>query len=176
MRKGGQGVFTFGTTGPDPLAGTGGPDTIDGLAGDDRIRGRQGHDRLFGGLGDDSIAGGAGDDLLDGSLGRNLLAGGAGADTFSFGAFGQGNLTRVADFSAAEGDRLFVFAFSDDTPGGGPESFEDGVARGLIRLDDTPRGLLIAFDDGLGSGLVDTILLSGVTSAGFSGSVFDFAA
>ncbi|HEY0838368.1 MAG TPA: M10 family metallopeptidase [Azospirillum sp.] len=94
---GGQGGdVVFGSVGADQLYGNMMNDVVYGEAGDDSIFGGQGNDQLFGGQGNDFIAGNLGDDTM---------TGGAGADRFVF----NGNDV-VADFNAAEGDRMALSA------------------------------------------------------------------
>jgi Ca2+-binding RTX toxin-like protein len=91
--------------GNDTVNGGEGNDRIDGGAGNDRLNGEAGDDRLVGGSGADRLIGGQGNDLLDGGVGRDILTGGQGGDTFVF-----GNLDRVTDFSAGQGDEIFFAA------------------------------------------------------------------
>ncbi|HEY8571585.1 matrixin family metalloprotease [Phenylobacterium sp.] len=87
----------FGEDGSDVSLGNLGSDTIDGGAGDDVVRGGQGGDIVGGGTGADWISGDRGDDTL---------TGGAGADIFH--TFDGAGMDWVGDFSAAEGDRVFL--------------------------------------------------------------------
>ncbi|NEX46549.1 calcium-binding protein [Pseudotabrizicola algicola] len=87
--------------GNDTVNGGDGNDRIDGGSGNDRLNGGAGNDRLVGGGGTDRLNGGQGNDLLDGGTGRDILTGGLGGDTFVF-----GNLDRVTDFSAGQGDEI----------------------------------------------------------------------
>jgi Ca2+-binding RTX toxin-like protein len=59
-----------------------------------------------GGQNDDIVLGGDGNDWLAGDLGSDTLTGGAGADIFHTHA--AAGLDRVTDFSAAEGDRVYL--------------------------------------------------------------------
>ena len=65
------------------------------------------------------LQGNAGNNSISGNFGRNVLAGGAGvdtltglggADTFHFADVGAGNADVIADFSAAQGDRISLSA------------------------------------------------------------------
>ena len=57
--------------------------------------------------------GGGAADILNGGLGQDVLKGGAGADMFVFqaGDSGFAALDKVADFSAAQGDKIDFSAF-----------------------------------------------------------------
>ncbi|MDR7123686.1 M10 family metallopeptidase C-terminal domain-containing protein [Pseudotabrizicola sp. 4114] len=102
-----------GGTGADVLAGGVGRDTLDGGAGNDIIYSAPDNDQAYGGAGDDFIWGGPGNDLIFGGDGNDTIAagldndtvsGGAGADTFVF--YRDPAVTRITDFSPADGDRL----------------------------------------------------------------------
>lgn len=67
--------------------------------------GTAGPDVLIGTAGSDSLTGGAGDDVLNGQGGTDVMSGGAGADRF---VLTLGGLTRVLDFTPAEGDNIQV--------------------------------------------------------------------
>jgi Ca2+-binding RTX toxin-like protein len=105
-----------GDEGPDIVRGGKGADTIYGDAGDDpHVNGNIGNDIVYGGLGNDTVYGGqdqdtlygdAGVDLLSGDLGNDVLYGGAGGDHFVLRA--GGGIDWVADFKAAEGDRILL--------------------------------------------------------------------
>ncbi|WP_374469778.1 Ig-like domain-containing protein [Phenylobacterium sp.] len=94
----------FGDDGDDRVFGGTGDDFLHGNEGADTISGDEGGDILQGGKGDDVLSGGEGDDLLLGDLGNDTLTGGAGADVFV--ALVRGGRDIVADFNAAEGDRV----------------------------------------------------------------------
>ncbi len=106
----------FGDEGADIVRGGRGADTLDGGAGDDPhvngnigddlVRGGSGNDTVYGGQGQDTLRGEVGLDLLSGDLGDDVLFGGSGADRFALRA--GGGADRVADFNAAEGDRLLL--------------------------------------------------------------------
>jgi len=98
-REGNDTILSLG--GNDTVSGGAGNDRIDAGQGNDSLRGGDGDDRMLGGAGADRLFGDAGNDLLDGGAGRDLLTGGAGGDLFVF-----GNLDRVLDFNAAEGDQI----------------------------------------------------------------------
>lgn len=70
------------------------------------LYGGGGNDTLLGGAEDDLLYGEAGDDWLDGGAGDDDMWGGAGADIFHIGTTGV--YTTLADFSAAEGDRIHI--------------------------------------------------------------------
>ena len=102
-------------------------DYLEGDSSANRLSGYGGNDWLAGKDGNDFLEGGAGNDFLEGGRGTNQLLGGDGADTF---IFAEGEVTRVMDFNAAEGDRL-QFQFDGPPPG----------------LDTNGGGFLTRFDD-----------------------------
>jgi len=104
-----------GFTGADMLHGNGGNDVLFGNQGSDVLYGGQGADTLFGGQGADVVYGEAGNDMLVGNLGddtlfggqgSDIMAGNGGADVFVFGRGSGSDRDAVADFNAAEGDRI----------------------------------------------------------------------
>lgn len=132
---GGGSDFANGNLGNDSLNGNAGDDTVRGGQGDDSVRGGQGSDCVYGDLGsdqvfgdvgndtvyggknNDTIHGGQGDDLLFGDMaddqlwgdrGNDTLTGGVGADLFCFAQVSGADT--VADFNAADGDRLQIAA------------------------------------------------------------------
>ncbi|MDO9525868.1 MAG: CAP domain-containing protein [Gemmobacter sp.] len=102
---GGRDSITGGQ-GDDLLLGGAAGDFVYGGDGNDRLMGQAGDDRLFGDAGNDRLFGGDGDDRLHGGTGNDILTGDAGADSFVF-ARGLGR-DRIADFTAAEGDRILL--------------------------------------------------------------------
>lgn len=99
--------WLLGGKGDDTILGGDGNDLhLNGNLGADLVNGEGGADTIYGGQGADTLFGGEGDDLLSGDLGDDLLFGGAGADRFVLRA-GDG-LNVVADFNAAEGDRVLM--------------------------------------------------------------------
>lgn len=101
-----QGVNRLlGGDGDDVVTGQGRSD-IEGNAGADTLNGMFSPDTLRGGQGDDSLSGNDGNDFLAGDRGSDTLTGGAGADIFH--AWNGAGLDRVTDFSAAQGDRVFL--------------------------------------------------------------------
>lgn len=155
-----------------PVPGTAAPITIDSPTGDDILLGGDGDDLLVGKSGDDYLEGGAGDDVLIGtnvSAGRvvalhydreevDALVGGEGADTFVLGVNTGALYTRqfatddpnhglIADFSAADGDRIQLYGSAEryllGTDGmnteiyylGGQSRDLIGVVKGVIGLD-----------------------------------------
>ena len=122
----------YGDEGNDDVNGNQGQDLVDGGDGDDTVRGGQGNDEVYGGegndghvngnIGNDIVRGGngndtvyggqndatlygdAGDDRLSGDLGNDILYGNSGADRFVM--LATGGVDWVADFNAAEGDRV----------------------------------------------------------------------
>jgi Ca2+-binding RTX toxin-like protein len=120
-----------GALGDDTLLGGGGDDNLIGSLGNNLLQGDAGNDILRGGGGNDTLDGGAGNDTINvseqaagssvvvrGGDGDDLLVfahnpavhvgvtGGAGADTFQFYTTSSDNDVVIADFHAAEGDRL----------------------------------------------------------------------
>ena len=110
----------WGTDGADLLTGGAGAEVMSGAAGDDTLFGGADADRLYGGDGADVLYGNLDQDMLMGGAGNDTLFGGRDSDTLSggdgddvlFGNLGAdlflpgaGN-NRIADFSAAEGDRI----------------------------------------------------------------------
>ncbi len=90
----------------DQVFGDAGDDIVYGNLGDDTVSGGGGNDIVRGGQGDDSLSGGEGADWMSGDKGGDTLSGGAGADTFNF--FSGAGVDRVADFNAAEGDKVRI--------------------------------------------------------------------
>ncbi len=102
-----------GMEGADILLGFTGADTLIGGAGNDILRGGEDSDLLLGGAGADRLFGDAGDDVLIGGGGSDVMWGGLGADIFRWTSVLDSSVAardRVADFSAAEGDRLDLSA------------------------------------------------------------------
>ncbi|MCR5878895.1 calcium-binding protein [Phenylobacterium sp. J367] len=97
----------------DLLFGDAGDDIVLGNLGDDTSHGGAGSDIVRGGQGNDIVLGDAGDDWLAGDRGDDTLIGGLGADIFH--THGDAGLDRVTDFSAAEGDRVFLLPGTDYT-------------------------------------------------------------
>ena len=83
-----------------------------GGAGNDLIVGNKLDNRLEGNGGSDTIKGGDGSDTLIGGAGHDLLYGGADDDIFVFtGNYADGtNSDTIADFNAADGDKLDISA------------------------------------------------------------------
>jgi len=76
-----DGLFTYGTQGPDVICGTPRADIIYGRGGNDVIVGGGDRDLLYGGGGRDRLRGGLGNDQLIGEEGPDLLVGRRGDDT-----------------------------------------------------------------------------------------------
>lgn len=112
----------FGGQGADTLYGGQDADVLYGQIGDDIVWGDFGDDTLYGGQGNDNLQSFGGPDVLYGNLGDDtlvggtggMLYGGGGADRFCV-VWNGGNVT-VADFNAAEGDRLRM-SISPDSVG-----------------------------------------------------------
>lgn len=77
---------------------------VNGNIGDDVVSGGNGNDTVYGGQGQDTLHGDVGNDVLAGDLGLDILFGDAGADRFVLRSGSQADW--VADFKAAEGDRI----------------------------------------------------------------------
>jgi surface adhesion protein len=97
--------------GNDTVSGGAGSDLLIGGAGNDILNGNDGADELRGGIGNDTLNGGNGNDILVGGMGNDALTGGAGADVFRWdladrGVAGTPAVDTIADFSAAQGDKL----------------------------------------------------------------------
>jgi Ca2+-binding RTX toxin-like protein len=107
-----------GNTGANLIQGNGVANTLSGLDGADTLQGGTGADLLRGGTGEDSLAGeggadtlqgGAGNDHLDGGNGADRLSGGLDADSFVLAVLPPaGQHDRLADFAAAQGDRIEI--------------------------------------------------------------------
>ncbi len=121
---------------------------------------------LTGGAGSDTLLGGDGNDVVDGGLGADSLAGGLGADRFLFKTAGEANRDVIADFSAAQGDRIDLRPLDADALLVGDQAFTwiggvgfAGVA-GQVRF---AGGMLEGDVDG--DGLADfQIALTGMAS------------
>lgn len=122
--------------GNDTVESGKGNDTVLAGQGDDLVLAGQGDDWLAGGLGNDTLNGALGNDTIEGNGGDDLLIGGGGADLFVFTA--PSGTDTIADFNAAEGDRLQLAAGASYT------------------VSDTAEGALVAFAGG------GSVLLRGV--------------
>ena len=88
-------------------------------------RGSSDNNVIYGNSGKNWLNGGGGNDVLNGMGGTDALTGGDGADTFKL-TQGGGHDT-VRDFSAAQGDRIFVHAYSEGvTLGAGITIHQEG--------------------------------------------------
>jgi Ca2+-binding RTX toxin-like protein len=86
---------------------SGGDADGDVVSGFERAMGSDHADVLIGNADNNYLIGGDGADTLSGNDGNDVLHGGAGDDTFVFNsALGGGNVDRIVDFSAAEGDTI----------------------------------------------------------------------
>lgn len=106
-----KGVFLYGGSGNDTIAGSEADDVIDGGADKDLIVGLGGNDTILGGAGNDIFSGGDGNDTLYGQA-DNDIAYGEGGDDLLFG--GTGNDTLWGD----------MYEGAQDAPGG--DDFIDG--------------------------------------------------
>ncbi len=117
--------YVRGGQGDDTVHGGGGDDWhVNGSIGNDLVYGDLGDDTVFGGQGNDQMFGGDGADWLSGDLGNDTLVGGAGADRFVLRS--GGGADRIADFAAAQGDRLELEAGLNGT---GVDSYAELQAR-----------------------------------------------
>jgi Ca2+-binding RTX toxin-like protein len=143
-------------------SGTAGNDTLVGTSGNDTLSGGVGNDRLEGRAGSDELSGGDGSDYLLGGLDKDILKGGAGADIFAFSSVwdstsGSFYHDIVADFSAAQGDKIDLSLIDANPVLSGDQAFQfiagdfTGDA-GLLRYD-LAQGLVLA--DINGDGLTD---------------------
>jgi Ca2+-binding RTX toxin-like protein len=96
----------YSALGNDLLRGGLDHDILRGGFGNDTLYGGEGNDTLFGGPDNDLLFGGLGNDSLAGLLGNDTLTGAGGADHFWFNSMGSANADLIADFSAAEGDKI----------------------------------------------------------------------
>jgi Ca2+-binding RTX toxin-like protein len=116
----GANVENLTLTGTSNLNGIGNEldNLIQGNAGNNYLVAGDGNDTMIGGAGQDFMYGGAGNDILNGYGGAvgetDQLTGGTGADTFIVGdatkvfyqGAGNGDFAVIADFNAAEGDKI----------------------------------------------------------------------
>lgn len=141
----------FGNTNDDTLFGGQDDDTlyagqdadiVCGNLGDDLLFGNLGDDALYGGQGSDTLFGGQGDDQLFGNLGDDVLYGNLGADTF----FRSSGNDQIADFNAAEGDRISGdgLAFAAIRDADGSAVIEFGVGSSLTLIGVAPSAALSA--------------------------------
>jgi len=79
----------------------------------DVLSGSNAANRLLGDAGDDLLSGRGGDDILAGGAGADRLEGGSGADLFVFAEADAGRDV-IADFDAAEGDRIDLSGIDAD--------------------------------------------------------------
>jgi Ca2+-binding RTX toxin-like protein len=98
-------------TGTAAIDGTG-----NGLA--NQLTGNAAANTLRGGGGNDVLSGGSGDDWLYGDAGLDQLTGGLGADRFVLGGPSGASKDRVADFNAAQGDKLVFSGAEYGLPAG----------------------------------------------------------
>jgi hypothetical protein len=109
---------------PIKLRGTGQAEVLTGRGGDDALSGMGGADTL---------RGGGGSDTLNGGMGGDQLWGGSGADQFVFQTVGESRVQvagrdTIADFNAAEGDRLDLSSIDASLRQGGDQAFMLGGA------------------------------------------------
>jgi Ca2+-binding RTX toxin-like protein len=119
---------------------------LNGNKGNDTLEAGPAGDTLHGGQGDDLVVGGAGADWIYGDLGNDSVSGGGGADVF--GLFAGGGRTVVADFHAAEGDRVLL------SPGASWQAQQQGAD---VVVEVTGGGELVLRDvrlESLGAGWI----------------------
>ncbi|ANW00269.1 Calx-beta domain-containing protein [Bradyrhizobium icense] len=75
-----------------------------------RLTGNDAANVLSGGAGNDVLNGNGGDDVLIGGAGKDELWGGSGSDTFVFRFPDATSTDKVKDFSAADSDRIGIYA------------------------------------------------------------------
>jgi uncharacterized protein YkwD len=162
------------------IVGTAASESLRGSAGEDTIRGLGGSDTLFGGVRGDLLEGGGGNDVLYGQGGRDTLVGGDGADRL-VGGPGADSLIggagpdrfvlrhmadrgdRIADFNAAEGDRLVLTGIL----GAFGSTYAELAGSGHVRLTEHAAGVRVWVDeDGGGDSWVALALLENATVAG----------
>jgi Ca2+-binding RTX toxin-like protein len=165
------GKLVVGSAAPESLRGGAGEDTIRGLGGSDTLfggvrgdllEGGDGNDVLYGQGGRDTLVGGTGADRLVGGPGADSLNGGAGPDRFVF-RHVTDHGDRIADFNAAEGDRLVLTGVLRGDAG----SYAELAASGHVRLTQHAAGVRVWLDeDGGGDSWVALVLLENTTIAG----------
>ncbi|MGD1699969.1 calcium-binding protein [Dapis sp. BLCC M229] len=96
------------TNGPDILIGDNRSQTLAGHGNNDYIDGGASNDTLLGGHGRDVMLGGDGNDLMRGLGSDDIMIGGPGADTFAFWAGGIDSTDKILDFTASEGDKIWI--------------------------------------------------------------------
>lgn len=138
--------WVVGGKGNDELSGDDGLDYVYGNIGADTVDGGSGDDWVRGGQNDDLVRGGAGDDWLSGDRGVDVIYGGGGADIFY--AFRESGFERIADFNAAEGDRVQLMpgmSYTVAQQGSDTTILMDGIARMTltnVQLSTLPQGWL----------------------------------
>ncbi|MBX9750064.1 MAG: hypothetical protein K5Q68_10660 [Roseococcus sp.] len=107
------------------LTGTGNglSNLIQGNAGANRLEGGAGDDTMGGGAGQDTLVGGDGKDRLSGGLGADRLEGGLHADRFIFISSLDADGDVIADFSAAQGDRIDLRRMDTNAALAGDQAF-----------------------------------------------------
>ena len=156
-------------------------DYILGLTGNDRLVGRGGADLLSGGAGADVLIGGGGGDKLAGGTGRDTLTGNTGADRFVFAALDHSavGLQRdtIADFVAAEGDRIDVSKIDAKAGIPGDQDFQfigsaAFTGEGQIRAVQSGADTILRFNAVGTAGTDMDILLKDVVAASLHGTDF----
>ena len=147
----------------DRIDGGDDDDVLNGNRGDDLINGGAGNDFIRGGQGDDLIDGGAGEDVVVGDRGFDILIGGADADYFALrgeiAGFDAGTADRIADFNAAEGDRIKVFGCNsiEDMGLGSIDVNSDGAIDTAILCNDLVLGVVMNTDPSVVKDYIDLI-------------------
>jgi Ca2+-binding RTX toxin-like protein len=147
---GADGDHLEGEVGADHLFGSTGGDTLFGGTEDDYLNGENDDDHLYGGAGRDEIYGGAGADTITGEGDQDVMYGGGGADTFVLLDPADSGLSLetvdiLAEFNAAEGDRIDLRGIDANTGQAGDQAFTFVGAgaytgAGQIRFETAPDG------------------------------------
>ncbi len=143
-------------------------DTVVGDDGNNVLRSLGGLDLLIGNDGNDTLLGDAGDDILVGGAGIDTLYGGSGADTFVFDLAGFSSVDRVKDFSAAEGDRLFLSELLLETLLQNP-----GSVTNMVQITDNGTDSFLSVDMDNGGNFTQIATIEGVTGLTDEQALFD---
>lgn len=179
---GGSGNDTIYTgTGNNTVYGGSGNDYVMGYRGADLIYGGTGNDELWGDqdasfsnlTGNDTLYGGSGNDILVGHSGADELIGGADADRFVYRVFNEstpGMRDHIADFNAAEGDRIDLSFLDANALVSGNQTFQfvgqsTGVAGQVWATGGGDTWTVFADLNGGGADMaIDVTLAGGATS------------
>jgi Ca2+-binding RTX toxin-like protein len=153
-----------GSINADDLWGDHGANVLNGMVGDDSLKG-------FGGA--DTLVGHDGNDRLDGGSGADLLRGDLGADRFVWSSIDDTGLTAatadlVADFNAAQGDRIDLSNVDANIYAAGNQAFTFigtapfSGAPGEIRHVHSGGDTLIQMQTGIDPDVEGVIRLAGI--------------